>query len=119
MKIKVENAYEDGHESTQIHEIDDAGIPGEEICPAGDPRDRQHKWVEGNEGMIRQGDTWVPNPVTFTYCEFCDSEKGDVLRDFLFQFTGDGTGENLNAWYEVTVLEAADPGLVGQKYEWG
>lgn len=72
MRIQVDNTYSDGHDSRQIHELDDADIPADE----------------------------------------------DEMWDFLWEFTGDGTGENLNAYYEITILEAAEPSLVGRTREW-
>jgi len=42
----------------------------------------------------------------------------EALWDYLWTFTGDGTGENEHAWYEVIILDAADPALVGLSNEW-
>lgn len=73
MKIVVENSYSDGSESTIIHQVDDATIPGDE----------------------------------------------DAMWDELWCYTGDGSGEHLDAIYEITILEAADPKLVGLTREYG
>jgi len=43
----------------------------------------------------------------------------DGLWDFLWTFTGDGSGENEHGWYEVEILESSDPALVGLSNEWG
>lgn len=74
MKIKVENTYSDGHESTVVCDVDEATLP------------------LGDE---------------------------DALWEELWTYTGDGHGENLDAIYEVTILEAADPALVGLSREFG
>lgn len=72
MKIKVENTYSDGHESTVFHDVDEATLP-------------------------------------------LDDE--DALWDELWTYTGDGHGQNLDAIYEITILEAANPALVGLSHE--
>lgn len=74
MKIKVENTYSDGYESTSFHDVEEATLP-------------------------------------------LDDE--DALWDELWTYTGDGHGPNLDAIYEVTILEAANPGLVGLSREFG
>lgn len=73
MRIKVDNAYSDGSESTVFHDVDDATIPADE----------EAMWEE------------------------------------LWTYTGDGHGQNLDAVYEVTILDAANPALVGLSYEFG
>ena len=47
----------------------------------------------------------------------CDNE--DALWDELWSYTGDGHSEKLDAIYEVTIIEAADPALVGLSHEFG
>lgn len=42
----------------------------------------------------------------------------DELWDELWTYTGDGTGEALDAFYEITILEADDTSLVGLTHEW-
>jgi hypothetical protein len=42
----------------------------------------------------------------------------DVLWDELWQYTGDGSGEGMDAFYEVEILESVHPGLVGLTNEW-
>jgi len=84
MKIRVENAYSDGHESTLEYEIDDADVPAYGPAPT---------------------DGW--------------GHYGEQMWDHLWQFTGDGHGEDadLGWFYKVTILEAADPELVGLSHE--
>lgn len=72
MKIKVENTYSDGYESTAFHDVEEATLP-------------------------------------------LDDE--DALWDELWTYTGDGHGQNLDAIYEITILEAANPALVGLSHE--
>ena len=75
--IKIENTYEDGHESVvTVNDIDD---------PV-DPVDLDEWW-----------------------------------EDTVFPHTGDGHGAdhpNLGCYYTATVVEAADPALVGLSREW-
>ncbi|HPY25761.1 MAG TPA: hypothetical protein PLK19_15740 [Mycobacterium sp.] len=73
MKIKVENAYSDGYQSTVFHDVDDATLPADE----------------------------------------------EALWEELWTYTGDGHGQNLDAIYEVTIIEAAVPTLVGLSREFG
>lgn len=87
MKIKVENAYSDGHESVIEYEVPtvdvDAALLGREAGDASHP-----------------GGT-------------------DELWDLLWTYTGDGHGEDSDlGWsYEVTIIEADDPALVGLSRE--
>lgn len=47
-----------------------------------------------------------------------DFESMELLWDFLWEFTGDGSGEDEHGWYEVEILESSDPALVGLSNEW-
>jgi len=71
MKIQVENTYADGHQSSQVHTIEEPSTA-----------DLEELWEE------------------------------------LWEYTGDGSGEHQNAYYEVTILESANPKLVGLTNEW-
>lgn len=75
MKIKCENAYEDGWESESVEEVPEF---------TGDPDDE------------------------------------DALEEFLQTYTGDGhgAGNDLGYFYEIVILEAANPDLVGRSMEW-
>lgn len=48
-----------------------------------------------------------------------DSDDEEALRDFFFDYTGDGhgIGNDLGNCSDVTILEARDPALVGLKFE--
>ena len=48
------------------------------------------------------------------------TEYFDELWDFLWEYSGDGhpCGEKDNAYYEIEILDAADPALVGLGNEW-
>ncbi|OBK37184.1 hypothetical protein A5658_04300 [Mycobacterium sp. 1245111.1] len=51
-----------------------------------------------------------------------DDETDDSLQAFLFTYTGDGHGKNspkLNCYCEITILEAANPALVGRSFGFG
>jgi hypothetical protein len=43
----------------------------------------------------------------------------DDMWDELWCYTGDGTGESLDAIYEITIVESADPKLVGLTRQYG
>ena len=73
MRIKVENAYSDGYESTVFHDVVDATVPADE----------------------------------------------DAMWEELWTYTGDGHSTSLDAIYEVTILQAANPALVGLSREFG
>ena len=49
-------------------------------------------------------------------------EPGDdgleALWDYLYEYTGDGSGENENAWYEVLILESDNPDWVHLMNDW-
>lgn len=77
MKIRVENSYEDGHESTRVEEI--------------------------------------PDPL------YTDADPEEGLRDFLWEFSGDGhgLGNDLGLWCEITILEAENESLIGQVVGFG
>ena len=73
MKIQVDNAYSDGHESRLFYDIEDSEVP----------EDREDMW------------------------------------EHLWQFGGDGHGTDpdLGWCYEITILEASNPELVGLSEE--
>ena len=50
-----------------------------------------------------------------------ESRVGDeeALWEELWTYTGDGHGQHLDAIYEVTIIEAAVPELVGLSQEFG
>ncbi len=99
MKIKVENTYSDGHSSTLHYEIDDAIIPDEAHCA-----------VNGEHAWVYHPTTYMPEGMTLAVCRHCASERGQVLQDFLYSYTGDGSGENLDAIYEITILDGEHEG---------
>ncbi len=89
MKIRVENAYSDGHESTLEYDIPDADVPAFALAT-----EDEKKW-----------------PICM--------EDGHAMWEFLWDWTGDGHGEDpdLGWFYKITILEAADPKLVGLSRE--
>ena len=77
MKIKVQNAYSDGHESTFEYEVCDKAV------------------------------------------DYALLDGIDQLWDLLFQYTGDGHGEDadLGWFYSIDIIEAARSELVGVHWE--
>ena len=47
-----------------------------------------------------------------------DPHALDYLWDTLWEYTGDGTGENMYAIYEVEILDSTNPAWIGLTYEW-
>jgi len=90
VKIRVENGYTDGHESTLEYDIPDADVPAYILL--GD--------LPADERKYRHRD-------------------GEEMWDYLWEWTGDGHGEDPDlGWsYKITILEAADPKLVGLSHE--
>ena len=89
MKITAHNSYSDGHESTIDYVIDDADVPA--FIPGANDDDGTTTW-----GI--DADEWW---------------------EFMAQYTGDGHGRDssLGWFYSITVVEAADPALVGLYWE--
>lgn len=97
MKVKVEDAYEDGYEASRIIEI---------LGPEPDPEDldveRERTYSNGDVSDV---DWWEAN---------------------VYEHTGDGHGlpENhggsrtLDSCSEATIIEADNPALVGLSHEW-
>jgi hypothetical protein len=89
VKIRVENGYSDGHESTLDYDIPDADVPAFAMAT-----EDEKKW-----------------PICMA--------DGHAMWEFLGTYTGDGHGEDpdLGWFYRITILEAANPKLVGLSLE--
>jgi hypothetical protein len=55
---------------------------------------------------------------TYDIPDYLIPTNTDDMWDYLWQWTGDGTGENLFASYIVTILDSPKPALIGLTYEW-
>jgi hypothetical protein len=42
----------------------------------------------------------------------------DDMWEYLWTYTGDGSGENEHAYYEVEILDSPNPALIGLGNEW-
>lgn len=93
--VKIENAYEDGHESTRDVEVLDPACAG-------------HESTSGPAGVS-------------SYCNgTCDLETW--WEEVVFAETGDGHGAanpKLGTFYTATVIRSDIRELVGQTREWG
>ena len=87
MKIRVEYAYSDGHESTLDYDIPDADVPA--FVPATD--------AEKDRGYEDGQEMW----------EYLYRYTGD----------GHGEDSSLGFSYTITILEAADRSIVGLSHE--
>ena len=89
MKISSHSSYTDGHESTIEYTIDDARVPA-----------------------------FVPGPTDHSGASVWGIDADDWW-EFMCQYMGDGHGQDssLGWFYSITILESADPELVGLYWE--
>lgn len=53
------------------------------------------------------------------YAAVTDQDFNEWWDEFLFQDTGDNvTQPGIGSWYRATIVEAEDPTLVDQQWEW-